>query len=253
MEQIRGFIRVRVFTLFLLTVPSLLAQDSLSKAEDLYRRTAYQISLATIRESGETSARAYCLAGKDHFMLGDYKEASEAFERAFAIEPANAHYALWLGRSFGRRAETAAPFLGPRYAAKARGYFEKAVALDPHNEEALSDLFDYYLEAPGFLGGGFDKAEQVAKRMGEQNPAEGAGAQAQLADRRKQFDTAEDQIRRAIESAPRKMQRALDSPQAGFSRAQTYVERKRNLKSDLTRDDSSRRQAEKPLQEASGI
>ncbi|MGA2881184.1 MAG: tetratricopeptide repeat protein [Bryobacteraceae bacterium] len=291
MEQIRGFTGVRVLILFLLTVPGLLAQDSLSKAEDLYRRTDYQTSLTMMRESGQSSAQAFCLAGKDEFMLGDYKKASEAFERAFTLEPANADYALWLGRGFGRRAETASPFLAPRYAAKARGYFEKAVALDPKNEEALNDLFDYYLEAPGFLGGGFDKAEAIAKRIAEQNPAQGHFAQAQLADRRKQFDTAEQQLRRAIELAPRKVQRVLDlarylakhgripeseaafnqakqlapdSPKVSFARAQTYIEQKRNLdqakalleqylKSDLTPDDPSRQQAEKLLREASGV
>ena len=30
--------------------------------------------------------------------------------------------------------------------------FERSVALDPSNREAVGDLFDYYLGAPGFLG-----------------------------------------------------------------------------------------------------
>ena len=264
--------------------------DLLSKAEDLYGHTDYQASLTLVRGSGHTSAAAYYLMGRDHFMLGDYKKAAEAFERAFALEPANSEYALWLGRSYGRRAETALPFLAPKYAAKARGYFETAVALDPSNEEALNDLFDYYLEAPGFLGGGYDKAEQIAKRIAERNPAEGHLAQAKLADRRKQFDTAEEQLRRAIELAPRQVARVLDlarnlarqgriaeseaafdqaerlapnSPQVRFARARTYIEQKRNLdqakallnqylQSNLTPDDPSRQQAEKLLQEASG-
>ena len=267
-----------------------LAQDPLSKAEQLYHRTDYQTSLTMIRESGLANANAYCLAGEDQFMLGEYKKASEAFERAFALEPANADYALWLGRSFGRRAETASPFFASSYASKARGYFEKAVALDPKNEEALSDLFDYYLEAPGFLGGGFDKADGIAKRIAEQNPAQGQFAEAQLADRRKQFDTAEDHLRRAIELTPRKVRRVLDlarylakrgriseseaafnhakelapdAPAVSFARAQTYIEQKRNLeqakallnqylRSNLTPDDPSREKAEKLLQEASG-
>ena len=36
--------------------------------------------------------------------------------------------------------------------------FEKSVELDGKNLEAINDLFSYYLEAPGFLGGGLDKA-----------------------------------------------------------------------------------------------
>ena len=33
-----------------------------------------------------------------------------------------------------------------------------AAQLEPANPEILGDLLEYYLEAPGFLGGGFDKA-----------------------------------------------------------------------------------------------
>ena len=80
-------------------------------------------------------------------------------EKAFNAQPSNADYALWLGRAYGRRAETSGPFTAPGFASKARQYFEKAARLNPRNLEALSDLFEYYLEAPGFLGGGMDKAQ----------------------------------------------------------------------------------------------
>jgi tetratricopeptide (TPR) repeat protein len=288
---------MRVFALLLLAMPALWGQDALPKAENLYERTNYGASLALLQESGllgqqagPSAGKAYCLAGRDHFMLGEYKKASEAFEQALALEPANSEYAHWLGRAFGRRAETSSPFSAPLHASKARAYFEKAVELDPTNEEALNDLFDYYLEAPGFLGGGYDKAEALAKRIAERNPAEGHFAQAQLADKRKQFDTAEDQLRRAMELAPRQVGRVLDlarylakhgripeseaafdeaeklapnSPKVRFARARTYVEQKRNLdkarvllnqylRSDLTPDDPPRQQAEKLLREASG-
>ena len=63
--------------------------------------------------------------------------------------PPNAECFLWLGRAYGRRAEIANPFMAPGYASKARQMFEKSVALDRSNREAVGDLFDYYLEAPG--------------------------------------------------------------------------------------------------------
>lgn len=289
---------MRVFTLMLLSfgllAPAVLpgqSADPLSKAEELYRHTDYQGSLALAHESAPKGAKAEFLIGKDEFMLGDYKKASEAFESALAAEPANSECALWLARAYGRRAETSSPFAAPRYASKARTYFEKAVALDPNNEEALNDLFDYYLEAPGFLGGGYDKAERIAQQIASRNPAEGHFAEAQLADRRKQFDTAEEQLRRAAELAPHQVGRLIDlarylarhgrtaeseaafdraeqlaphSPKVLYSRARTYIEQKRNLpqartllhqylQSNLTPDDPSREQAEKLLKEASGV
>jgi len=189
-------------------------------------------------------------------MLGDYKSAADAFYQALALEPGNSEYAHWLGRSYARRAENSSVLTAGVYAGKARHYFEEAVRLDPSNEEALNDLFDYHLEAPGFLGGGYDKAEHIAERIAKRNPAEGHFAEAQLADRRKQLDTAEEQLRRAIKLASHQVGRVIDwakylskrgryqeseatfdeadqlapnCPKVHFARAQTYIEQKRNL------------------------
>jgi len=279
---------MRVSIVFVLAVSSLFAQDSLKRAEELYQRTDYRGSLAALR--GVTSAEALCLTGKDDFMLGDYKKATEVLQKALSLDPTKSEYAHWLGRSFGRRAETASFLNAPGLASKARQYFELAVALDPNNDEALNDLFDYYLQAPGFLGGGFDKAEQIAKRIAQRNSAEGQFAEAQLADKRKQFDAAETHLRNAMELAPRQVGRVLDlakylakhgriqeseaafdraehlaprAPSVYFTRARTYIDQKRNLDkakallskylaSDLTPDDPPRQEAVKLLKQVSG-
>ena len=274
----------------LLALSCAFAQDSsLQRAEELYNKTDYQESLALLQEVPEPRAASYNLIGRDYFMLGEYKKATEAFQKAFALEPSNSVHAHWLGRAFGRRAETSSPFLAPMHASKARQYFEQAVALDPGNAEAMNDLFDYYLQAPGFLGGGYDKAEQIAKRIAARNEAEGHFAEAQLADRRRQYDTAEEQLRRAMELAPHQVGRVIDlarylakrgrvqeseatfdkalqvapnSPKVFFARARAYIEGKRNLdkakdlliqylRSDLTPDDPPREEAEKLLKQIS--
>jgi len=280
----RGFISI------FLAAAGLFGQSSLERAQELYQKTDYRESLGVLKAVPAPNGQVHCLEGRDFFMLADFRKASEAFEKALSQEPGNSEYAHWLGRAFGRRAETSNPLTAPMYASKARQYFEKAVALDPNNGEALNDLFDYYLEAPGFLGGGYDKAEQVAKRIAAHNEAEGHFAQAQLADKRKQFETAEQQLRRAMELAPRQVGRVIDlarylakhgriqeseatfdhaerlspnSPVVSFARARVYIEQKRNLdkakdllhkylQNDLTPDDPPREQAEKLLQQVSG-
>jgi cytochrome c-type biogenesis protein CcmH/NrfG len=280
---------MRGLILGLFAVGCALAQDSLQRAEDLYNRTDYNESLALLREL--SNHRAFNLMGRDYFMLGDYKKSTDAFHKAFALEPTNSEDAHWLGRAFGRRAETSNPFLAPSYASKARQYFEQAVQLDPNNGEAMNDLFDYYLQAPGFLGGGFDKAEKVAKRIASRNEAEGYFAEAQLADRRKEYDTAAEQLRRAIQAAPHQVGRVLDlakylarhgrvqeseeafdraqqlDPSCAnvyFTRARVYIESKRNLnkarelltkylKCNLTPDDPPRAEAEQLLKQISSM
>jgi tetratricopeptide (TPR) repeat protein len=266
------------------------AQPGLRHAEQLYLGTDYRESLAAVPEKEAKSGPALNLVGRDWFMLGDYKKATEAFEKAIALEPRNSIHAHWLGRTYGRRAETSSFFTAPGYASKARQYFELAVELDPKNGEAMNDLFDYYLEAPGMLGGGMDKAEALAQRIAERDPVEGHFAAAQLADRRKQFDTAEDQLRRAMTMAPRDIGRVLDvakylvkrgriaesdaafdqaeriaphDPRVAIERARAYIHEKRHLDqarallieylhSNLTPDDPPRAEAEQLLKQAAG-
>ena len=131
----------------------------------------------------------------------------------------------------------------------------------------------------------------MAQRIAAHNEAEGHFAEAQLADKRKQFETAEEQLRRAMELAPRQVGRVMDlarylakhgriqeseaafdhaerlapnNPDVSFARARVYIEQKRNLdkarellnkylRSDLTPDDPPREQAEKLLKQASGV
>ena len=140
--------------------------------------------------------------GKNHFMLGDYREATQLFEKALALNPRSSEYELWLGRAYGKRAETGGWLTAPSNASKARQHFEKAAALDAHNAEALNDLFDYYLNAPGILGGGLDKAEAAARQIAAKRPAEYHFELAEIAERRKQYPEAEDHLRRAMELAP---------------------------------------------------
>ena len=78
------------------------------------------------------------------------------------LDPQNSSYHLWLGRAMGRKAEEANPFTAFRLARKVKTEFERAVALDGNNLSARSDLSEYYLEAPGFLGGDKNKAKQQA-------------------------------------------------------------------------------------------
>lgn len=281
---------MRGMILFLLAVSGLFADGGWKRAEELYQKTDYKASLALLHDAPPSDANAHFLTGKNYFMLGDYKKATDAFQRAIAVDSGNSEYVHWLGRTFGRRAETSNFFSAPMYASKARQYFERAVALDAANDEALNDLFDYYLQAPGFLGGGYEKAEELAKRIAQRDEAEGHFAQAQLADKRKQFDSAEEQLRRAMELAPRQVGRVLDlakyqakrgryreseaqfdkaeklapnSPKVYFARAHTYIQQKRNLDraksllirylhSELTPDDPPREQAEKLLRQVSG-
>jgi tetratricopeptide (TPR) repeat protein len=265
--------------------------SSLDQARKLYDLTEYEQSIQILNGISQKSAAALELLGRNYYMQADYKKATEALEKALAAEPGNSRISLWLGRAYGRRAETSSPFTAPSYAGRARQYFEKAVALDARYIEALNDLFEYYLEAPGFLGGGFDKAVGVAERIGSVDPAEGHWARARLAEKRKEFNSAEEQLRRAAELAPQQVGRVLDlarffakqgryqeadqsfqqadqiapnSPKVMYAKAEVYVKSGRHLdaarqllkqylgSTNLTPDDPPRTNAQKLLRQAEG-
>jgi Flp pilus assembly protein TadD len=263
---------------------------SLDQARQLYQLTDYAASLKILEAIQPKDGPVFELIGRNHYMQGEYKKATEILEKAAAADPANSDYELWLGRAFGRRAETSSPFTAPPNANKARQHFEKAVQLNPGNMEALSDLLEYYLEAPGFMGGGLDKAVGVADRMASIDPIEGHCAQARLAEKKKEFGSAEQHLQRAAELAPHQASRLIDlarflsrqgryresdrsfskaekiapnSPQLIYARADTYIEQGRNLatarkllqrylEAKLTPDDPPRAAAEKLLKKASG-
>jgi len=264
-------------------------QGDLAEARQLYGHTDYRGALKILLARDADSGPVQFWIGRSYFMLGEYKKAQEAFEKAVAASPRNSEYYNWLGKAYGRRAETSSFITAPSYAGKARDNLEKAVILDPHNSEAVSDLFEYYLDAPGFLGGGIDKATALSAKISELDPAEGQYAMAVIAEHRKEFNSAEAHFRRAMELAPRQVGRVLDlakflakqgrtqesdqvfaqaekvapdDPRILFERASTYIQVKRNtdqarellrqyLKSPLTPDYPSREEAEKLLKTAS--
>src|SRR5258708_15798654 len=113
---------------------------ALEQAATLYHRTEYEASLKLLQELPEKDAAVFDLIGKNQFMLGDFKKAAESYEKAVSADPANSDYEHWLGKAYGKRAENASPFTAPGLASKTRQHFEKAVALDPNNQEAVNDL-----------------------------------------------------------------------------------------------------------------
>ena len=186
------------------------AAPDMQRAEQLFKRAQYESVISTLGSAPAADAAAHLLIGKSWYALGQFKKATEALERAAAADPASSEAYGWLGKAWGRRAETSNPLMAPSYASKARNAFEKAVALNPRNAEAVNDLFEYYLEAPGFLGGGLDKAQALTEKIKANDPAEYHYALARIAERRKDLRSAEHHLRSAAQAAPRQVGRVID-------------------------------------------
>ncbi|MDE3166585.1 MAG: hypothetical protein KGN36_12330, partial [Acidobacteriota bacterium] len=226
------------------------------RAEEHYRRTDYGAALDLLLPLAAKDAAVHALIGKTYYMDGRYKSSVGYLEKAVAEDPRNSGYQDWLGRAYGRRAEEASFLSALPYANKTRAAFERAVALDPTNLEALSDLFEYYLEAPGIVGGGVEKAEAIAARIRTLDEAEYHFCRAQFAAKGRDRRAEEAELRRAMQLAPGQMGRVLDlagvlyrqgryaeseelfglagqmepgSPRLMYSRASAYIQAGRNL------------------------
>ena len=268
--------------------PEALAQPAVDEEHRLYNQTDYRGALSLLQKLPRQNGTSRELSGRCRYFMGDYKSAIDDLEKAVQLEPGVSDHYLWLGRAWGRRAETSVFFLAVKYASETRKNLEKAVQLNPASMEAVNDLLSFYLEAPAFLGGGVEQAMKLTATIRQNDPVEYQFGLAQISIHRKDFDAAESQLRKAVEMAPRRVNRLVDLAKflAGrgklresdalfdqaaaidpndkrllYGRAETYIKGKRNLgaakksleaylQAPLTPDDPSREAARKLIQRA---
>lgn len=158
---------------------------------------AIQVLNSTI-QSSPNNAEAYHLLSRVYYAMERWDQAISAAERAVNAAPNNSDYHLWLGRAYGRKAQHSGWMTALKFARKARDEFEKAVQLDNSNVQAHSDLADFYLDAPGFLGGGADKARRLAEQLSAVNGAAAHSINAQVAEKDKKNQQAEAEYKAAL-------------------------------------------------------
>jgi tetratricopeptide (TPR) repeat protein len=199
---------------------------------------------------------AHNLLCRAYFSLGQWDRAISDCEKAVSLDPNNSNYHLWLGRAYGEKADKSNFLTAVGLARKTRSELETAVRLDPKNVAALTDLAEFYLEAPGIVGGGRDKAEAEARNLQALDPARADWVYARLAEKNKDSAAAERYYKAAIQASHgaastwlnlglfykhenrlNEMQEALhhvlggpvDRPEALFDAAEILVHTDRNL------------------------
>ena len=182
----------------------------LIRAEELYQRAEYGSAIDALQARTGGDPAGYALLGKAYFMEEQYRQAVAALEKSVEADKFNSDSYDWLGKAYGRLAEGSSFLSALGYAKKTVRAFERAVELNPSNLEALCDVFEYYLQAPGIVGGGLDKAATIAKHIESLNEAEYHWARARLAEKREDPAAAEREFRAALKAAPNEVGRTLD-------------------------------------------
>jgi tetratricopeptide (TPR) repeat protein len=152
-------------------------------------------------QQSSQNAEVYNLLCRTYLTEEHWDEAIAACERAVQLVPADSDFHMWLGRAYGEKADRASFLTAYSLSKKVRSEFEAAVRANPQNAEALSDLGEFYAEAPSLVGGGTDKAEEIASRLNAIDPARAHELRARIAEVQKDYEKAESEFKAAIPSS----------------------------------------------------
>lgn len=163
-------------TLLWISVAVAFAQPRIEQVKTLYEQGKLEqvkkiVSSVDEKEADFAAARYYL--GRVAFDEKKYDNASDYFEEAIEANNKVADYHNWLGNTYGTIAQDANLIKQGMLAPKMKKAWENAIALDAKNLDARTSLIQYYLQAPGFMGGSVDKAKDVAAQILKINPAEG--------------------------------------------------------------------------------
>jgi tetratricopeptide (TPR) repeat protein len=158
-------------------------------------------SLSSRISSAPNDAASFNFLCRAYFAVNNWDRAISACEKAVALEPNNSEYHLWLGRAYGEKADAANFFTAAGLAKKVRTEFERSVALDPNSAVARTDLAEFYLEAPGIVGGGQDKARAQADALLKLSPAKAHWVIGRIAEKNRDTTGAEKAYRAAVEAS----------------------------------------------------
>ena len=147
-------------------------------------------------------ALANFLLSQIRAAFGDRNSPLPLAEKAEALDPATARYHRQVAEVLGVAAQHANVFQQLLLARRFRKEIDAALALDPHDIQALRDLIEFYLLAPAVAGGDGRKAETTAARIAAIDSAAGFLAQARIAEFHRDKSAEESLLRRAVEAAP---------------------------------------------------
>jgi tetratricopeptide (TPR) repeat protein len=182
---------MRHLTLLLMLLLPLSA--SLDEAIHLYEKGEFKQAINVLLQLKGTSLDnpdVRLWLGKSFLKVRDWDGAVREMEKMVQMQPSSQNH-LWLGRAYGAKASHVVFFSAPRWARRVLKEFETARTLSPDNLDARFDLLEYYLEAPGFLGGGKDKANAEAQAIAKQDAMKGHLARSIILSKDKKWDLAE--------------------------------------------------------------
>ncbi len=158
--------------------------------------------LTPLPATGAGADEAQNLLCRVRFELQQWSQAVAECQQAVNLNNKNSDYFMWLGRALGQQASHASFISAYGDAKKSLAAMQTAVQLNPQNGPALSDLGDYYAQAPSIAGGGTSKAQQIASQLDKVDAARAAQLRGDIAMAAKDYTTAENEYKLAATTSP---------------------------------------------------
>ena len=181
------------------------SQGTLDQAKKLYDTKKYEESsrlLKTVGEKDPSYAASQYYLGRIAFDQKDYDAAEEHLEAAIEMNPKVADYHYWLGNVYGNIARDANVLKQGMIAPKIKDEYEATIKLDPKNIDAQWGLITFYTEAPGVMGGSFEKAFETAGAIAKIDKAEGHRANGVIYEEQEKYAEAEKEYIAAYKLKP---------------------------------------------------
>jgi tetratricopeptide (TPR) repeat protein len=133
----------------------------------------------------------------------DYAGAIEYLENAVNLNGSAAKYHLMLGNAYGVKAQRGGIFGKLGAASNCKAQYLMAISLDAKFTEARVNMIEFYLQAPGIVGGSVEKAVAESDTIKTYDPYAGYIAEARVHEYQKEKVKQEECYRKAISIDPK--------------------------------------------------
>ena len=155
----------------------------------------------SLRVSAQTAAE-WVVKGRALLDSSKNDAAVKAFEKAVKLEDGSSANHMWLAQALGSVARKSNVIKQGMMAGRIKKEMERARELDPRSIDPHQGLIEFYLEAPGFMGGSVDKARIEAVEIAKINKLRGHFAEVDIARHEKDSARMEREYRAAANEFP---------------------------------------------------
>lgn len=195
-----------IFVTLVLALPLYAADPSTATLIDHSHYKRAQPLLADRLKANPNDAQSWYEMSKVSAAFQRWDDAIPQAEKAVALNPKNAEFHAALADAIASELATsqAGMFTKMSLARRFRTEVDLALQLDPNNLDANSDLLEFYLQAPGMVGGSVKKAVEISDHMLRITPARGCLFKLEIATyEKKPAGELESLVQQAINADPK--------------------------------------------------